>query len=234
VIAALPRTRQTLFFSATMPSEISKLADQILKDPARIAVTPVASTAERIFQAVFHVEENQKTSLLIHLLGDPRVTRSLVFTRTKRDANRVAEFLVAARIGAEAIHGNKSQGARERALESIKNGASRVLVATDIAARGIDIDGVSHVFNYDIPNIPESYVHRIGRTARAGNAGMAVSFCSGKERAFLADIERLIRKRVPLMKTPEGLAVEARKRGRGGRSRRHGGGGRSSHHGPRH
>ncbi|MGZ3686789.1 MAG: helicase-related protein, partial [Bdellovibrionota bacterium] len=146
-----------------------------------------------------------------------------VFTRTKRDANRVAESLAASGIGAAAIHGNKSQGARERALDGIKTGRTRVLVATDIAARGIDIDQVTHVFNYDIPNIPESYVHRIGRTARAGNEGMAVSFCAPEERSFLADIERLIRKRPTLMKTPENLDVEKRSGGGGGGQHRRGG-----------
>ena len=222
IIATLPKKRQTLFFSATMPPEISKLAHQILVQPARIEVTPVATTAEKVLQALFFVEKGKKTSLLIHLLGDPNATRALVFTRTKRDANRVTESLMAAGIGAAAIHGNKSQGAREKALDSIKTGHARVLVATDIAARGIDIDNVSHVFNFDIPNVPESYVHRIGRTARAGNSGMAVSFCSAEERSFLTDIERLIRQRVPVMKTPDGLSIEAKKAGRSGG----GGGGR--------
>ncbi len=222
IISAIPKIRQTLFFSATMPPEISRLAGEILTNPSRIEVTPVATTAEKIFQALFFVEKNQKMSLLIHLLGDPRASRALVFTRTKRDANRVAESLVKAKIGAAAIHGNKSQGARERALDSIKTGETRVLVATDIAARGIDIDQVTHVFNFDIPNIPESYVHRIGRTARAGNEGMAVSFCAPDERGFLKDIERLIRMQIKLMKTPEGLTTEARRSGGGGG----GGGGR--------
>jgi len=205
VIAALPRKRQTLFFSATMPPEISKLAEQILVSPARIAVTPVASTAEKVSQSIFHVDKSLKTSLLIHLLGDVATTRALVFTRTKRDANRVAKSLLDAKIGAAAIHGNKSQGARERALDGIKTGSMRVLVATDIAARGIDIDSVSHVFNYDIPNVPESYVHRIGRTARAGNSGLAVSFCSSEERSYITAIERLIRQRLPVLQPPEGL-----------------------------
>jgi ATP-dependent RNA helicase RhlE len=219
IIAAIPKKRQTLFFSATMPPEISKLAAQILHQPVRIEVTPVATTAEKIQQALFHLPENLKTSLLKHLLSDERVQRALVFTRTKRDANRVAESLTAAGVGAAAIHGNKSQGARERALESIKAGKIRVLVATDIAARGIDIDQVTHVFNYDIPNVPESYVHRIGRTARAGHAGMAVSLCAPDERSYLADIERLIRMRITLMKTPENLTVESKgsRGGRGGR-----------------
>ncbi len=228
IIATIPTQRQTLFFSATMPPEIAKLSQQILTKPARVEVTPVATTAEKITQAIFNVPENLKTALLIHLLGDPRASRSIVFTRTKRDANRVSESLMEAGIGAAAIHGNKSQGARERALEGIKKGESRVLVATDIAARGIDIDGITHVFNYDIPNIPESYVHRIGRTARAGASGMAVSFCAPDERAYLSDIERLIRMRVTLMKTPEGLTAEVRRRGSGGGSGGQGGGGGAS------
>ena len=220
VIAAIPKMRQTLFFSATMPPEINKLAQQILTRPVRIEVTPVATTAEKIVQSVFLVEKNKKTSLLIQQLKDPATVRSLVFTRTKRDANHVTEALVAAGIGAVAIHGNKSQGARERALANIKKGAIRVLVATDIAARGIDIDQISHVFNYDIPNVPESYVHRIGRTARAGKEGIAVSFCSAEERSFLADIERTIRKKIPLDKTPLDLTVEVKKRTQGGGFRR--------------
>ncbi len=205
VITALPRKRQTLFFSATMPPEIQKLSAQILSQPVRLEVTPVASTAEKIDQSVYHVEKKQKTSLLIQLLNDPAAKRALVFTRTKRDANRVADALNASQIRAAAIHGNKSQGAREQALESIKQGRCRVLVATDIAARGIDIDQITHVFNHDIPNIAESYVHRIGRTARAGAEGIAVSLCAGDEREFLADIERLIRKKIQVMQTPEAL-----------------------------
>jgi ATP-dependent RNA helicase RhlE len=224
VIAQIPRERQTLFFSATMPQEITKLASAILHQPVRVEVTPVASTADRIAQAVMHVQENQKTALLKKMLENNEVTRALVFTRTKRDANRVAESLTAAGYGAAAIHGNKSQGARERALDDIKSGKILALVATDIAARGIDIDELSHVFNYDIPNVPESYVHRIGRTARAGRDGVAVSFCSPAERAFLVDVERLIRKRVHVLPTPEGLDVESRKRGGGG------GGGRGGQH----
>jgi ATP-dependent RNA helicase RhlE len=211
IVSATPRVRQTLFFSATMPPEIRKLSEQILSHPVRIEVTPVASTVEKIDQAIYHVEKAKKTSLLIHLLQATEVTRALVFTRTKREANRVSEALNHAGIRADAIHGNKSQGARERALDGIKRGDTRVLVATDIAARGIDIDNVTHVFNHDIPNIPESYVHRIGRTARAGTAGSAVSFCSGEEKGFLSDIERLIRKKLPVRPTPDGLAVETRK-----------------------
>jgi ATP-dependent RNA helicase RhlE len=216
IIAKIPVDRQTLFFSATMPPEISKLASQILHDPVRVEVTPVATTAEKIAQSVFAVPMNLKTSLLIRLIEENQVQRALVFTRTKRDANRVSELLMQAGIGAAAIHGNKSQGARERALDSIKEGTTRVLVATDIAARGIDIDGVTHVFNYDIPNVPESYVHRIGRTARAGREGVAVSLCAPTERSMLTDIERLIRQRIPVMTTPEGLTPEARRSGGGG------------------
>jgi ATP-dependent RNA helicase RhlE len=211
VIAVIPKKRQTLFFSATMPPEISRLAGAILTQPHRVEVNPVASTAEKIDQAVYQVQENLKLPLLKLLLEDQNVSRSLVFTRTKRDANRVAESLQASGIGAAAIHGNKSQGARERALAGIKKGTTRVLVATDIAARGIDIDGITHVFNYDIPNVPESYVHRIGRTARAGAAGIAISFCNLQdERGFFSDIERLIRKRVNVLRTPDGLVPEAR------------------------
>jgi len=218
IISAIPKARQTLFFSATMPPEIRKLSEQILMQPVRIEVTPVASTAEKIQQAIYHVEKRQKTSLLIHLLKDPKVERGLVFTRTKRDANRVSESLNGAGIRANAIHGNKSQGARERALDSIKKGQCRILVATDIAARGIDIDKVTHVFNHDIPNISESYVHRIGRTARAGTEGSAFSFCSSEERSYLADIERLIRKKIPVLPTPENLENEGKGSG-GGPSR---------------
>jgi ATP-dependent RNA helicase RhlE len=229
VIAVIPKKRQTLFFSATMPPEISRLAGAILTQPHRVEVTPVASTAEKIDQAVYHIQENLKLPLLKLLLEDQKVSRSLVFTRTKRDANRVAESLQATGIGAAAIHGNKSQGARERALDGIKKGTTRVLVATDIAARGIDIDGITHVFNYDIPNVPESYVHRIGRTARAGTSGIAISFCNLQdERGFFSDIERLIRKRVNVLKCPEGLVPEARGKKGGGEARPQGGfGGRN-------
>ncbi len=208
VIAAVPKSRQTLFFSATMPPEIRKLSEQILHKPVRIEVTPVSSTAEKIDQAVFHVDKRHKTALLIELLEKLKIERALVFTRTKRDANRVSNSLNGIGIRADAIHGNKSQMAREKALDRIKQGQCRVLVATDIAARGIDIDRVTHVFNYDIPNMPESYVHRIGRTARGGAAGAAFALCSSEERAYLADIEKLIRLRIPVLPTPEGLAAE--------------------------
>jgi ATP-dependent RNA helicase RhlE len=199
VIATLPPKRQTLFFSATMPPEIQSLAQGILKSPVRVEVTPESTTAETVEQKMFFVEREQKRHLLVHLLGDTSIRRALVFTRTKHGANRVAKHLLSSRITAEAIHGNKSQNARERALASFKDGSCRVLVATDIAARGIDIEGITHVINFDLPNIPESYVHRIGRTGRAGAVGTALSFCDGEERAYLRDIERTIRRHVPVM-----------------------------------
>jgi ATP-dependent RNA helicase RhlE len=168
IIAALPAKRQTLLFSATMPNDIAHLADRILSQPVRVAVTPVAATADRIDQWMLHVEKGNKRALLDSVLKDRSIARALVFTRTKHGANKVAEQLARSGVSAEAIHGNKSQGARERALANFKSGRTRILVATDIAARGIDIDGVTHVINFDLPNVPESYVHRIGRTARAG------------------------------------------------------------------
>jgi ATP-dependent RNA helicase RhlE len=199
VIAQLPAKRQTLFFSATMPPEIQALSKSLLKDPAKVEVVPQSTTAEKVDQKLYFVEREQKRHLLVHLLGDTTIRRALVFTRTKHGANRVTKQLTAARITAEAIHGNKSQNARERALDSFKDGSCRVLVATDIAARGIDIDGITHVINFDLPNIPESYVHRIGRTGRAGAAGIALSFCDAEERAYLKDIERTIRRHVPVV-----------------------------------
>src|SRR5207302_4761954 len=168
VIAKLPKERQTLFFSATMPPDIARLAASILRDPIEVAVTPVASTVQRIVQSVLFVDRASKRALLAELLKDKAIDRVLVFSRTKHGANKVAEDLAKRHIGAEAIHGNKSQSARQRALENFRAGKIRVLVATDIAARGIDIDGITHVINFDLPNVPESYVHRIGRTARAG------------------------------------------------------------------
>jgi ATP-dependent RNA helicase RhlE len=199
IIAALPKQRQTLFFSATMPPEIQGLANSILTNPVRVEVAPVATTAETIDQRLYFVEKEQKRGLLVHLLQNEGIERALVFTRTKHGANRVAKQLETAGIGAAPIHGNKSQNARERALADFKSGACRVLVATDIAARGIDIDGITHVINFDLPNIPETYVHRIGRTGRAGAAGIALSFCDTEERAYLKDIERTIRRRVPVV-----------------------------------
>ena len=199
VIAALPQKRQTLFFSATMPPEIQSLSKSLLKDPAKVEVVPQSTTAEKVEQRLYFVERDRKRHLLVHLLGDAAIRRALVFTRTKHGANRVTKQLEAAHISAEAIHGNKSQNARERALDAFKDGTCRVLVATDIAARGIDIDGITHVINFDLPNIPESYVHRIGRTGRAGATGTALSFCDTEERAFLKDIERTIRLHVPVV-----------------------------------
>jgi ATP-dependent RNA helicase RhlE len=199
IIAALPAKRQTLLFSATMPNDIAHLADRILSQPVRVAVTPVAATADRIDQWMLHVEKGNKRALLDSVLKDRSIARALVFTRTKHGANKVAEQLARSGVSAEAIHGNKSQGARERALANFKNGRTRILVATDIAARGIDIDGVTHVINFDLPNVPESYVHRIGRTARAGASGIAISFCDHEERPFLRDIEKLIRKAIPVV-----------------------------------
>jgi superfamily II DNA/RNA helicase len=197
IVAKLPAKRQTLFFSATMPQAIAELAASMLRNPATVAVTPAASTAERIDQRIIHLDRAAKPATLAEVLRGEPVERALVFTRTKRGADKVVRGLAAAGLAADAIHGNKSQGQRERALAAFRDGRVRTLVATDIAARGIDVDGISHVINYDLPNIPESYVHRIGRTARAGAAGVAISFCDGEERAFLRDIERLIRMSIP-------------------------------------
>jgi ATP-dependent RNA helicase RhlE len=200
VVAALPRQRQTLLFSATLPRDIVDLAREMLIDPVRVEVTPAATTVESIEQWVYFVEKGDKRALLDHLLSDPAVTRALIFTRTKHGANKVVQQLE--RRGAahaEAIHGNKSQGARERALSNFKAGTTRALIATDIAARGLDVEAVSHVINYDLPNEPEVYVHRIGRTGRAGAGGVALSFCDRDEREFLYDIERLIRLPVPVV-----------------------------------
>ncbi|MEM9860916.1 MAG: DEAD/DEAH box helicase [Myxococcota bacterium] len=192
VIKALPKKRQTLFFSATMPLEIRKLAEDLLDDPVQVAVAPVSSAAEKVQQHVYFVDKPDKRRLLVDLLGGDELRRTLVFTRTKHGANRVVKQLGQAGIDAAAIHGNKSQGARTRALEGFRSGQLPVLVATDIAARGIDVEGISHVINFDLPNIPETYVHRIGRTARAGASGIALSFCQEDERPYLASIERLI------------------------------------------
>ncbi len=199
IISTLPVKRQTLLFSATMPPEIQALAEHLMYKPVRVEVTPQATTVERITQSVYFVDKQHKRALLEHLLDDHKIRRVLVFTRTKHGANKLAEQLERSRINAEAIHGNKSQTARERALANFKKGVTRVLVATDIAARGIDVDDVTHVINYDLPNEPETYVHRIGRTARAGADGAAYSFCDHEERAYLRDIEKLIRLRVPII-----------------------------------
>ncbi len=210
IIKALPARRQTLLFSATMPQDIQDLADHMLVNPVRVEVTPQATTVEKIAQSVFFVEKKDKRALLEYLLEDGAVRRVLVFTRTKHGANKLAEQLERAHFQAEAIHGNKSQSARERALANFKNGKTRVLVATDIAARGLDVDDVTHVINYDLPNEPESYVHRIGRTARAGAEGTAFSFCDSDERVYLRDIEKLIRLRVPVVtEHPYAAALDA-------------------------
>ncbi|MGA6993501.1 MAG: DEAD/DEAH box helicase, partial [Candidatus Deferrimicrobiaceae bacterium] len=198
IIDQLPGKRQTLFFSATMPGEIRGLAGSILRDPVRVAVTPVATPAEAVAHQVHYVEKLEKIELLKHLLDGPSIKNALVFTRTKHGADKVTKQLARHNVRTEAIHGNKSQNAREKALGSFKRGQTRVLVATDIAARGLDIIDLSHVINFDLPNEPESYVHRIGRTGQAGATGIALSFCSFEERPFLAGIERLIRKHLPV------------------------------------
>ena len=206
IVSTIPTARQTLFFSATMPKEISALAGAMLRDPVHVAVTPVATTAERVEQRVIFVEAARKRQVLADLLKRGGMERTLVFTRTKHGADRVTQHLEAVGMPAAAIHGNKSQPQRERALAHFKEGRVKVLVATDIAARGIDVDGVTHVVNFDLPNIPEAYVHRIGRTARAGHAGIAISFCDSTERAFLRGIEKLIKTRLSVDE-PERLAA---------------------------
>ena len=198
IVPLLPRSRQSLFFSATMPREIGALADDLLRDPVKVSVTPVAQTADRVDQRVILVEQAQKRHVLADLIKSENMDRVLVFSRTKHGADRVVRHLGEDGIGAVAIHGNKSQPQRERALASFKSGQTRVLIATDIAARGIDIDAVSHVVNFDLPNVSESYVHRIGRTARAGATGQAISLCAGDERAHLRAIEKLIRQTLPV------------------------------------
>lgn len=199
VITKLPDNRQSLFFSATMPPEIQKLASVILNNPAKVEVTPVSSTAETITQSVYFVAKQDKRGLLQHLLQDESIKTVLVFTRTKHGADKVVKDLSKAGITAEAIHGNKSQNARQRALNNFKTRQTRVLVATDIAARGIDIDDLTHVINYELPNVPETYVHRIGRTGRAGANGIAVSFCDMEEQVYLRDIHKLIARNIPVV-----------------------------------
>ena len=209
LVAMMSVKRQTILFSATMPQEIAELSKKFLRDPVHVAVTPVATTAERVEQKILFVDTARKPELLLRLLkDDPSINKALVFTRTKHGADKVVKRLVASGITSAAIHGNKSQNARERALFDFKNGHCRLLIATDIAARGIDIDAVSHVINYDLPNIPESYVHRIGRTARAGADGIAISFCDREERAFLRDIEKTTRQKIPVMESPLGAVPE--------------------------
>ncbi len=199
VIAKLPAKRQSLFFSATMPPEIVKLARTILVKPVKVEVTPESSTVEAIKQSLYYVEKPEKKNLLIHLLKDSSITSALVFTRTKHGADKLVRILNKAKVLAEAIHGNKSQNSRQRALNNFKTNKTRVLVATDIAARGIDIDELSHVINYEIPNIPETYVHRIGRTGRAGLEGVAISFCDTEEKPYIKDIIKLIGISIPVV-----------------------------------
>jgi ATP-dependent RNA helicase RhlE len=199
IIARIPKQRQTLFFSATMPKEISEMVNTILVDPAKVTITPPATTVEMIDQSVYFVDKDNKRKLLIHILQDKSIRSALVFTRTKHGADNVVKELIKAKISTQAIHGNKSQNARQTALNSFKNGGIRVLVATDIAARGIDIDELSCVINFDLPEVPETYVHRIGRTGRAGLSGIAISFCSIDEKSDLRNIQKLIDKTVPVV-----------------------------------
>ena len=197
IVAHMPKERQNLFFSATMPAEIGKLAGDLLRDPVKVSVAPTGSTVERVDQRVLFVEADRKRALLAELFEEAKIDKAIVFTRTKRGADRVAKSLEAAGISAASIHGDKSQAQRERALAAFKAGACRAMVATDIAARGIDIDAVSHVVNFELPNVPESYVHRIGRTARAGAAGSAITLCADDERNLLRDIQKLTRQTIP-------------------------------------
>ena len=207
IASALPATRQTLLFSATMPREIVKLAESLLRDPVRVSVTPTSSTVELITQSVYMVSKHQKQALLEHLLEDRAIDRAIVFTRTKHGADRVSRKLKAAGVSSDSIHGNKTQGQRQRALDRFRGGQARVLVATDVAARGLDVDAISHVFNFDLPKEPEAYVHRIGRTGRAGATGIAIGFCDTDERGYLRSIEKLTGQKVPaitqLPKLPE-------------------------------
>ncbi len=199
IITKIPQKRQTLFFSATMPPEIQKLANTILVEPEKVEVTPVSSTADTIDQSIYFVEKSDKKKLLIHLLSDKAIKSALIFTRTKHGADKIVKDLVKAGIKTEAIHGNKSQNARQKALSNFKTGQLKALIATDIAARGIDIEELSHVINYELPNVPETYVHRIGRTGRAGSSGIALSFCDDEEMEYLKDIEKLISRSIPVV-----------------------------------
>ncbi len=209
IVAAVPVDRQTLLFSATIPPEIAHLVASVLRDPVRVDVAPELRTAERVDQSVWFVPKTGKRPLLERLLREEGARRSIVFTRTKHGANRLAEQLVRGGVTAAAIHGNKSQGARERALLGFREGSIGVLVATDLAARGIDVDGITHVFNYDLPNVPESYVHRVGRTARAGASGRAIAFCDAEERPLLRDIERFVKASIPIAGAIDGETAPA-------------------------
>jgi len=246
ILSYVPKERQSMLFSATMPDDVAKLVGDVLKNPERIEIAPQGKTADRVEQKLYYVPMQQKRQLLSELLQDLALNRVIVFTRTKHGANRVAEHLARTGVASEAIHGNKSQNARQRALENFRNGKARVLVATDIAARGLDIDDVSHVINFELPNEPESYVHRIGRTARAGGEGIAISFCDSSERTYLRDIERIIRMKIEAVAhalpelTPEQLKTQNEPRPphghrhggkpRGGHSHGHGGGGGQGEH----
>jgi ATP-dependent RNA helicase RhlE len=218
ILAATPRDRQTLLFSATMPPEIRSLARSVQRDAAEVSVAPVATPAERVEQSVFFVARGHKRELLAHLLADPEVTRALIFTRTKRGADKIAKHLSALE-RVDAIHGNRSQAQRERALENFRRGSTRVLVATDLAARGIDVDGISHVINFELPDDSESYVHRIGRTGRAAASGVAYTLCDSDERPQLARIERLMRKAIPVRHEHPCAGRAAAPAPAGGRSR---------------
>ena len=199
IIAALPNKRQSLFFSATMPQSIVKLSQSILGNPEKVTIKPEQATAEKVEQALYYVSKKSKTKLLTHIIQENDIDSVLVFSRTKHGANKIVKQLGKVQIKAEAIHGNKSQGARQRALENFKNRDTRVLIATDIAARGIDVDELELVINYDLPNVAETYVHRIGRTGRAKNSGLAISFCNIEERAYLKDIQKLIDQKIPVV-----------------------------------
>lgn len=209
IMAQVPADRQTLLFSATMPKTISEMAAQYLTDPVKVSVAPQATTAERVDQGVIHVSSENKPDMLSAILKSPDLDRALVFTRTKHGADKVVRKLIKSGVEAAAIHGNKSQPQRTRALDAFKAGTTPVLVATDIAARGIDVDGVSHVVNFELPNVAEQYVHRIGRTARAGRAGLAISLVDPEELYYLRDIEKIVRQSIPVLSAPEGSGVEA-------------------------
>ena len=239
IVALVPAKRQTLFFSAPMPKAIKELADRYLTNPAEVSVTPVASTVDLVEQRLTFVNQAEKTALLTHLLRTETVERALVFSRTKHGADKIVRLLEAAGLPANAIHGNKSQAQRERALAQFRSGEARVLIATDIAARGIDIPGVSHVVNFDLPDVPEQYVHRIGRTARAGATGIAIAFCSDEERTNLRDIERLTRQKLGVTPLPGGFAekvaaIRALKPAERPRGRPSNGGGQRDHRPNRH
>jgi len=211
IVPLVPKNRQTLFFSATMPNSIADLAGRYLTNPKKVSVAPTASTAERVSQSAVFVNQGEKQALLTVTLRDAEINRALVFTRTKHGADKVVRMLEAAGINSAAIHGNKSQAQRTRTLDDFKRGKCKVLVATDIAARGIDVDDVSHVINFDVPNVPEQYIHRIGRTARAGKEGLAISFVAGDERPYVRDIERLTGQKLVVVALPDNFGAEVQK-----------------------